>query len=125
MAVNDVCACTCAQAHRNNVPEAHLLYFEGASCIFLSDFYPLSKTDSCRSGTNPMHQVFTPGLVGYRYFPVAAPAVMKVFTVTIIDEPGRGESYQPAAVQRRWTVTYDHCARTVASVAPPVINIRL
>jgi hypothetical protein len=72
-----------------------------------------------------MHQVFTPGLVGYRYFPVAAPAVMKVFTVTIIDEPGRGESYQPAAVQRRWTVTYDHCARTVASVAPPVINIRL
>jgi hypothetical protein len=72
-----------------------------------------------------MRQVVTPGLAGHQYFPIAAPAVMKVFTVTIIDEPGRSESHQPAAVQYRWTATYDHCARAVASVPPPVINIRL
>lgn len=72
-----------------------------------------------------MRQVFTPDLAGHQYFPVAAPAVMKVFTVTIIDEPGRGDMYRPTAVQHRWTVTYNQRARAVGSVRPPVINIRL
>jgi len=72
-----------------------------------------------------MHQVSAPGHTWHHHSSVAASAVMKVFTVTIVDEPQNGAHHLLGTAQHRRTVTYDRCAQTVASVPPPVFDIRL
>lgn len=72
-----------------------------------------------------MHQVSAPGHTWHHCSSITAPPVMRVFTVTIVDEPQNGAQHLLGTAQHRRTVTYDRCARTVASVPPPVFDIRL
>lgn len=55
--------------------------------------------------------------------------VMRVYTVTVIDDAVRGHDRQgrgaARAAQYRTSVLYDRHARPVAGTLPPTINIRL
>lgn len=76
-----------------------------------------------------MLPVSTPGPSFAGGYSPSGRQLMKVFTVTIIDdrqERGRGsEVRQLQSMQHRRTTMYDRFARAVTSAVPPTIDIRI
>ncbi len=72
-----------------------------------------------------MRQISAPGNSWHQNASLAPTRVMKVFTVTIVDEVHRGDHHLLSTAQHRTTATYNRFAHTVASFPPPVIDIRL
>jgi len=70
-----------------------------------------------------MRQVSAPGNEWHYNASFAPTRVMKVFTVTIVDEM-RGESRRLLGTsQHRKTATYDRSAHMVTSTPPPVVDL--
>ena len=72
-----------------------------------------------------MRQVSAPGHDWHPHSPPAGSQVMRVYTVTIIDETRNNGHHLLGAVQQRRGTAYDRFARAVASITPPLINVRL
>jgi hypothetical protein len=75
-----------------------------------------------------MLPVSTPGLSLSGGYPSTPHQVMKVFTVTIIDErPGSRDSgrRQLLAAQHQRTTLYDRFARAITSAVPSTIDFRI
>ncbi|MCC6398551.1 MAG: hypothetical protein IT282_16175 [Bacteroidetes bacterium] len=70
-----------------------------------------------------MRQVSAPGNERYLDASIAPTRVMKVFTVTIVDEMRGDQRRVLGTTQHRKTATYDRSARVVTSTPPPVVDL--